>query len=146
MTLRLVSVLALSTTIPAFAQLAAPVVAKNVPRSADGHPDLSGIWTNASTTPFERPSELAGKEFLTPQEAVQYEKTHKLFNADDREKIKGTVADVALAYNAVFWDPGTKLFKTHRTSVVIDPPDGKVPALTPERQKQLASIAAARKK
>jgi hypothetical protein len=146
MTLRLVSVFTLGAAISAFAQLAPPVVSKNVPRAADGHPDLSGIWTNAGITPFERPSELSGKEFLTPEEAKIYEKTHKLFNADDREKIKGTDADVALAYNAAFWDPGTKLFKTRRTSIVIDPPDGKVPALTPERQKQLAAIAAARKK
>ena len=145
MTLRIVSVLISGAAMLAFAQLPAPDVASNVPRAADGHPDLSGIWTNASITPFERPSELAGKEFLTPQEAAQFEKTHQ-FNPDDREKIKGTNADVALAYNAVFWDFGTRLFKTRRTSIVIDPPDGKVPALTAERKRQLAAIAAARKK
>lgn len=145
-TLRLAGILTLCAVVPALAQLKPLVAGKDVPRTADGHPDLSGIWTNATITPFERPRDLAGKEFFTPEEAAQYEKTHKLFNADDRANIKGTNADVALAYNAAFWDPGTRLFKTRRTSIVIDPPDGKIPALTAERQQQLAAIAAARKK
>ncbi len=133
--------------IPVLAQkaLAPPVVQKNVPRAADGHPDLSGIWTNASITPFERPKELAGKEFLTPAEAADYEKSH-LRNVDNRDAIKGTNADVTFAYNDFWWDPGTRLFKSHRTSVVIDPPDGHVPALLPAREKQLKDIADARRK
>src|ERR1700686_460011 len=45
------------------------------PRSPDGHPDLQGIWSNATITPFERPNELAGKEFFTEKEAAEYEKT-----------------------------------------------------------------------
>ncbi|MGZ3432217.1 MAG: hypothetical protein ACXWN0_11055, partial [Isosphaeraceae bacterium] len=54
-----------------------------VPRLADGHPDLSGIWTNVSITPLERPRVLAAKEFFTPEEAAQYEKTH-IRNRDNR--------------------------------------------------------------
>jgi hypothetical protein len=117
----------------------------NVPRAADGHPDLSGIWTNASITPFERPSELAGKEFLTEQEAAVWERTHQR-NVDNREDIKGTNADVTLAYNDSWWDRGTKLFNTRRTSIVIDPPDGRVPPLTEERKRQLQATADARRK
>jgi hypothetical protein len=143
---RFVRLLIFATTMPLAAQRSAPTVDRSVPRASDGHPDLSGIWTNSSVTPFERPAELAGKEVLTPQEAEQWEKNHRLFDADDRDKIKGSVADVVLAYNAAFWDPGTKLFKTRRTSIVIEPPDGQIPALTPGRRKQLAEIAAARKK
>jgi len=116
-----------------------------VPRAPTGHPDLSGIWTNASITPFERPRELSGKEFYTEQEAAAYERSHQR-DVDKRDEIKGTNADVALAYNNAWWDPGTKLFKTRRTSVVIAPPDGRIPPLTEERRRQLQVIADARRK
>lgn len=115
-----------------------------VPRSADGHPDLSGIWTNATITPLERPRELAGKEFFTAEEAAQYEKTH-VRNRDNRSEIKGTVNDVLLAYNDAWWDSGTHIVKTLRTSMIVDPPDGRIPALTEERQRELRAIAEARK-
>jgi hypothetical protein len=116
-----------------------------IPRAADGHPDLSGIWTNSSITPFERPKELAGKPFFTEQEAAAYERGHQR-NVDKRDAIKGTNADVTLAYNNAWWDPGTRLFKTRRTSIVIDPPDGRIPPLTEERKRQLQAIAEARRK
>ena len=69
MSLRLIGVLAVAAWIPTSAQ-------NGVPRAADGHPDLSGVWTNKTVTPFERPRDLAGKEFFTEQEAAEYEKTH----------------------------------------------------------------------
>ncbi len=116
----------------------------SVPRLADGHPDLSGIWTNVTITPLERPRELAGKEFFTPEEAAQYEKTH-IRNRDNRTEIKGTVNDVLLAYNDVWWDSGTHVVKTLRTSMIVDPPDGRIPTLTEARQKQLREIAEARR-
>jgi len=116
----------------------------SVPRLADGHPDLSGIWTNVTITPLERPRELAGKEFFTPAEAAQYEKTH-IRNRDNRTEIKGTVNDVLLAYNDVWWDSGTHVVKTLRTSMIVDPPDGRIPALTEERQRELRAMAEARR-
>ncbi len=109
-----------------------------VPRTADGHPDFTGIWTNVTITPLERPKNLAGKEFFTEQEAADYEKqTVQQRNRDKRNP--GTNGDVANAYNDFWWDSGTKVVKTRRTSIVVDPPDGRVPALTPERQKELAA-------
>ena len=138
MTLRLIGFFALAATIPAAAQ-------NSVPRAADGHPDLSGIWTNKTVTPFERPRDLAGKEFFTDKEAAEYEKTH-LFDVDKRDDIKGTNRDVASAYNSFWWDFGTKVGKTRRTSIVIDPPDGRIPPLTAERQKQLREMAEARER
>jgi hypothetical protein len=138
MTLLLIGLFALAATIPAAAQ-------NGVPRAADGHPDLSGTWTNKTVTPFERPPDLAGKEFFTEQEAAEYEKTH-VFDVDKRDNIKGTNRDVASAYNSFWWDPGTKVAKTRRTSIVIDPPDGRVPALTAKRQKQLREMEEARRR
>jgi hypothetical protein len=64
MTLRLIGVLAVAAWIPTSAQ-------NGVPRAADGHRDLSGVWTNKTVTPFERPRDLAGKEFFTEQEAAE---------------------------------------------------------------------------
>jgi len=132
-----------ATAMTAAAQNAA--AQSKIPRAADGHPDLSGIWTNASITPFERPSDLAGKEFFTEQEAAAYERSHQR-NLDQRDGIKGTNADVTLAYNDAWWDRGTRLFTSRRTSVVIDPPDGHIPPLTENRKRQLAAIAETRRK
>jgi hypothetical protein len=141
MSLRLIGFSMFATAMFGVAAFAAS--SKEVPRTADGHPDLSGIWTNVTITPLERPRELAGKEFFTEQEALQFEKDH-VRNRDNRDA-RGTNADVANAYNDFWWDSGTKVVKTRRTSIVVDPPDGRVPALRPERQKQLQAIAAAKK-
>src|SRR5258705_12097898 len=54
------------------------------PRTPDGQPDLQGIWSNATITPFERPKELAGKEFFTEQEAAEYEK--RIVNEGNRDQ------------------------------------------------------------
>lgn len=115
------------------------------PRTPDGQPDLQGIWTNATLTPLERPAELAGKQFFTEPEAVEYEKqVLQKTNKDRRDG--GAEADVGRAYNDAWWDIGTKIVSTRRTSLVIDPPDGKIPPLTPEAQaRQAARVAAARR-
>lgn len=122
-----------------------PGTGQTLPRTADGHPDFSGIWTNVTITPFERPKDLAGKEFFTEKEAADYEKLTVTERNRDKRK-PGSDQDVATAYNDFWWDSGTRVVKTRRTSIVIDPPDGRVPALTPERQKQLADRLAAIKK
>jgi hypothetical protein len=96
------------------------------PRTADGQPDLQGVWTNVTITPLERPANLAGKEFFTPAEARQYEKdTIDRNNADRRDG--GAQADLNRAYNDAWYDRGTKVVETLRTSLVIDPPDGRIP-------------------
>src|SRR5437867_4453747 len=75
---------------PADAQSRAAAPKKwTAPRTPDGHPDLQGIWTNATITPFERPRDLAGKEYFTEQEAAEYEK--KVVAANDRDR-RGTDA------------------------------------------------------
>lgn len=133
-------------SMPATAQYAAAVEpAHSVPHTVGGHPDFTGIWTNVTITPLERPKELANKAFFTPEEAAAYEKqVVKQRNRDQRQR--GTERDVAAAYNDFWWDSGTKVVKTRRTSIVVDPPDGRIPALTSERQQTLEERAEAIKK
>jgi hypothetical protein len=96
------------------------------PRSPDGQPDLQGVWTNITITPLERPANLAGKEFFTPAEARQYEKdTVERNNADRRDG--GAQADLNRAYNDAWYDRGTRVVETLRTSLIIDPSDGRIP-------------------
>jgi hypothetical protein len=110
-----------------------------------GDPDLQGLWTNATITPFERPAELSGKPVLSEQEAVEYEKrTNQARDADSRTG--GTEADLGRAYNQFWYDRGTKVVADRRTSLVLDPPDGRVPSLTPEAQHRADARAAARKR
>jgi hypothetical protein len=114
------------------------------PRALDGHPDLQGIWTNATITPLERPAEHAGKEFLTETEAAEYEKQARQRNNADRRD-GNAEADLAVGYNDVWWDRGTNVVSTRRTSIIVDPPDGRIPPLTPEAQKKAAARAEARR-
>ena len=106
---------------------AMPVAGQSVPRTPDGQPDIQGMWTNATITPFERPRALADKPFLTAEEAAALERqaAERRAKADDEP----TPGDVG-SYNDVWFDSGTKVVGTRRTSLVIDPPDGRVP-LTP---------------
>jgi len=123
---------------------AAPAAAQkwNPPKTPDGQPDLQGVWTNVTITPLERPAEFAGKEFLTAQEAAEYEKRIVAANNVDRKNLPPEV-DVNLAYNDAWYDRGTKVVGTRRTSLIVNPPDGKIPPLTPEAQKRQAEIRAA---
>ncbi len=95
------------------------------PTMPDGQPDLEGTWTNATITPFERPEELAAKPVLTPQEAAELEKRA----AENRVDQPPKAGDVG-SYNQVWFDSGTKVMSTRQTSLVVDPPDGRVP-ITP---------------
>ena len=139
----------------------APTAAANkakpwtAPRTPDGHPDLQGGWNYATITPLERPSELAGKEVFNDEEAAEFEKrTNAARNVDlnrnttARGVVNGTAEtqDLASAYNEFWWDRGTKVVGTKRTSLVVDPPDGRIPPLTPEAQKREAATAAARQR
>jgi hypothetical protein len=105
------------------------------PRTADGKPDLQGLWTNVTVTPLERPANLKDKAFFTPQEAAAFEKEIiDRNNADRRDG--GAEADVGRAYNDAWYDRGTRVVKTLRTSLVVDPSDGRIPAMLPEAQRR----------
>ncbi len=103
------------------------------PRTADGQPDLQGIWTTATLTPLERPAELGSKQFFTPKEAAEYEAQLKKTNNRDRRD-GGADVDVSRAYNEFWYSRGDHIVQTLRTSLIVDPPDGKIPALTPAAQ------------
>ena len=106
------------------------------PRTPDGQPDLQGIWTNATLTPLERPAELAAKEFLTPQEAAEYQK-RVLARWDRDNRGGGAEADLGRAYGSAWWDADARLVPVTRTSLIVDPPEGKLPPLTAEAQKRI---------
>jgi hypothetical protein len=99
-------------------------------RTPDGQPDLQGVWDAASMTPLERPAELGSKEFYTPEEMAAYEKqrAHEL----DRDRRDGSAdADLARAYNDGWFDRGAHLGSNRRTSRIVEPANGRFPAMTP---------------
>ena len=120
----------------------APAAKKYVaPRTPDGQPDFQGVWSNATVTPLERPADLAGKEFFTLDEAAKFERsTVSANNADRRES--SAAADVARAYNDFWYNRGDRVVRTLRTSLIVDPQDGRLPALTPEAQKRQDDLRA----
>jgi hypothetical protein len=117
------------------------------PRTADGQPDLQGVWDFRNLIPLERPAKFATKEFLTEQEAAEFEKDALARLDMDRRDDDPTrtpavvngapaTADVARAYNEFWWDFGKKFVGSKRSSLIIDPPDGKIPPLTPGAKKK----------
>jgi len=113
------------------------------PHTRDGQPDLEGIWTNATLTPLERPADLANKEFLTEQEAAEFAQK-ALRDVDGDRRDGGSATDVNRAYNE-FWRDRGKVVPDRRTSLIVDTPDGRIPALTPAGQKLAAARAEARR-
>ena len=111
------------------------------PRTPEGQPDLQGVWNSATLTPLERPKELAGREFFTAKEAEEFAKD-ELNRVDGDRRDGGGDADVNRAYNE-FWRDRGKLTPDLRTSMIVDPPDGRVPPLTPQAQKIVAARRAA---
>jgi len=126
-------------------------------KTADGQPDLQGVWDFRTVTPLERPKELADKEFLTQAEADEYERkavaerdadSNRQTTATARGVVNGTeeTNDVALAYNQFWWDRGTNVIGTRRTSLVVDPKDGRVPARIPSAQKRFEELTKLRER
>jgi hypothetical protein len=106
--------------------------------------DLEGYWTNTTLTPLERPKELGNKAVFTPAEAAAWQKRMlDAVNYDKRDP--NPEVDVNRSYNELFRERGT-VVPDLRTSLIIDPPDGRIPPLTAEGQKKAAARAADRRK
>jgi hypothetical protein len=105
------------------------------PRTTDGKPDLQGVWNFRSATPLERPAEFAGQEFLSDEDVARVEQ-----RAAERRRVQR--ADDNLYNTPPWWlDSGTRVVNTRRTSLIIDPSDGRLPAMTPEGVKRAADLA-----
>jgi hypothetical protein len=100
-------------------------------RLAWGDPDLEGTWTNATLTTLQRPPELGTKAYFTAEEAAAFDRQRAQATNADRPLRPGEVG----AYNDAFFERGRGV-KTRRTSLVVDPPDGRIPRFTPEAQKR----------
>src|SRR5215831_13302883 len=105
------------------------------PRTPDGQPDLQGFWTNSTYTPLERPRNV-NKEFYTKEEALEAEK--KAAAQETEQTVPGTIADVHYDFTQFGLDRSQSTHSLNlRTSLIVDPPDGRLPPLTPEGQKRL---------
>jgi hypothetical protein len=121
----------------AWSMLLVPAAAfsQTPPPTAWGHPDLQGVWTNATLTPLQRPADLAAKEFFTAEEVAAFERQRLAQTNADRPLPPGEVG----SYNDAFFERGTSIVKTRRTSLVIEPRDGRIPPLTPAAQRRVAA-------
>jgi hypothetical protein len=110
-----------------------------VPQTADGRPDLQGIWDFRTITPLQRPPGLGDKAFFTDEEAVAFEKEEN--RRQNRDLIDPKVGGLnyppggVVPYNEIWYDRGDKVVKTRRTSLIVDPPKGRIP-YTPEGLKR----------
>jgi hypothetical protein len=138
------------------AQSTKPSAAKwTAARTPDGHPDLEGIWTTHTFTPLVRPARYAGQEFLTDKEAAELSTlldqddvdplAAGIFGATDEERRKRVAQTDQTHYDNALWltTPGMKPLSSNRTSLIYDPPDGKIPQMTPEALKRAAARRAA---
>jgi hypothetical protein len=131
-----------SITLPAIALLVGAVsitgLSAQAPslKTAWGEPDLQGIWTDESDTPLQRSPKFANQEYFTEAERAELDRDRSALMRRDKRVERGTELDVAGAYNAVF----TSQKRTGaRTSLIIDPPNGRIPPMTPEAQKLAAA-------
>jgi hypothetical protein len=105
-------------------------------KTAWGEPDLQGIWTDETDTPLQRPARFADQEFFTEAQRAELDQQRTAMLEGDRRSERGTARDVSGAYNSEFLS--VKRVGT-RTSLISDPPDGRIPALTSEAQRLAAA-------
>jgi hypothetical protein len=118
----------------------------SVPRTPDGQPDLQGIWDFGTLTPLERPAALGDKDVFTDEEAAAFElEENRRQNRDLIDPAKGGLnypPGGVVPYNEFWYERGSTVTASKRTSLIIDPPDGRLPPLTP-RGRMAAELRAA---
>jgi hypothetical protein len=102
------------------------------PETPWGEPDLQGLWTDETDTPFQRPARFANQEFFTEEQRAEFDRIRSQNRGRDERAARGSETDVAGAYNDEF---GAMKRTGKRTSAIIDPPNGRIPPMTPEAQK-----------
>ena len=128
--------LASITWTPAQAQAPLPRVPSPVLKTAWGEPDLQGIWTVDTETPLQRPAKYADQEILTEAQRQELDNLRSSLGGKDKRAARGTELDVSGSYNEVF---RSRKPTGKRTSLIVDPPNGRIPPLTTEAQKALAA-------
>ena len=127
--------------IVAAAGLAPPAAAQDGPRTAWGAPDLQGVWDFRTITPLQRPERYGDREFLTQEEAATLEQgavdrdLELLLAEARRTEAGGSVG----AYNNFWMDRGTRTIETRRTSLIVDPPNGRMPEMSEAGQARAAA-------
>jgi hypothetical protein len=114
----------------------APAASGTALRTPWGEPDLQGIWTDEFDTPLQRPAKYANQEFFTAAQREELDKQRGVLYGSDPRQGRGTAVDVGGAYNTAFL---TIKHAGARTSLVVDPPNGRIPPLTPEAQQAAAA-------
>jgi hypothetical protein len=119
----------------------------NPPLTPDGHVDLEGVWDFGTITPLERPSDLRDKQVFTDEEAAAFEREeNRRQNRDLIDPKKGGAQYLpgsVVPYNEFWYERGDKIIGSKRTSLIVDPPDGRIPPLTPAAQQKADTQAAA---
>src|SRR5579864_3266487 len=110
----------------------------SVPRTPDGRPDLSGVWSFVSATPLERPQEFGGRAVLSDEEIAQLERRAAQQSTVEGQPPSGDTG----SYNRFWTDAGAKR-TDRRTSLISDPRDGRLPPVTPETQKRMLVLMTA---
>ena len=113
---------------------------ESVPRTPDGRPDLQGVWDFSSLTPLQRPAELADREFLTDEDVSALEA--RAATRVDSAPPPGNPG----SYNRFWFADGTRVVGTRRTSLIVDPPDGRLPSYMPAGMARMAARAEARRR
>ena len=130
-------VMAILWLAPVTSQSTRPSSESTTFRTAWGDPDLQGIWSYATITPLQRPAALAQREFLTQEEVAQQNQGEAVRASSERRAELAPDRDLALAYNQFWWDRGTS---TGRTSLIVDPRNGRLPPLTPEAERRQSAV------
>ncbi|HEY6362913.1 MAG TPA: hypothetical protein VIX63_17525 [Vicinamibacterales bacterium] len=116
-----------------------PTTKWSPPRTADGQPDLQGVWDFGTLTPLERPAALGDKQFFSDEEAAAFEREeNRRQNRDLVDPAKGGInypPGGVVPYNEYWYERGSTVTASKRTSLIVDPPDGRLPPLTPQGRK-----------